>query len=135
MSSQKYEPRDGDAVLPLFGLQNKTAIVTGAGAGIGFAVAEAFAEAGASHVAIWFNSNKQAHEKAADIEKRFPNTKCKAYQVNVLSQEEIKNATNDIVQNFFGGRLDIFIANAGIPWTKGAILDAGDEGVRTFAIH
>lgn len=39
-------------VLPLFSLKGKTAIVSGAGAGIGLAVAQGFAEAGAN-VAIW----------------------------------------------------------------------------------
>ena len=41
-----------------------------AGAGIGLAIAHAFAEAGAN-VAIWYNSNKKAIEKAAEIEKEF----------------------------------------------------------------
>lgn len=26
-----------------------------------------------------------------------------------------------------GGRLDVFVANAGVPWTKGALLDAADH--------
>lgn len=59
-----------DRVLPLFSLKHKTAIVSGAGAGIGLAVARALAEAGAN-VAIWYNSNKKALEKAAEIEKDF----------------------------------------------------------------
>jgi sorbose reductase len=42
--------------------------VSGAGAGIGLAVAQGFAEAGAN-VAIWYNSNRKALDRAADIEK------------------------------------------------------------------
>ena len=57
-------------VLPLFSLKGKTAIVSGAGAGIGYAVAQGFAEAGAN-VAIWYNSNKKAIDAAAAIEKEF----------------------------------------------------------------
>ena len=67
---KKYEPRDGDSVMSLFSLKGKTAIVTGAGAGIGYAVAEAFAEAGAN-VAIWYNSNPKAEERAEELSKRF----------------------------------------------------------------
>lgn len=65
---QAYTPRDGDAVLPLFSLKGRTAIVTGAGAGIGYAVADALAEAGAN-VAIWYNSNKAAVGRAEGIAK------------------------------------------------------------------
>jgi sorbose reductase len=56
-----------DRVLPLFSLKGRTAIVSGAGAGIGLAVAQALAEAGAN-VAIWYNSNKKALDRAKDIE-------------------------------------------------------------------
>ena len=57
-------------VMPLFSLKGRTAIVAGAGAGIGLAVAHALAEAGA-HVAIWYNSNKQALVEAEKIEKKY----------------------------------------------------------------
>lgn len=67
---EKYTPRDGDAVLPLFRLDGKTAIVTGAGAGIGFAIADAYAEAGAN-VAIWYNSNKAAEERAKELAEKW----------------------------------------------------------------
>ena len=76
-----------DRVLPLFSLKGKTAIVSGAGAGIGtsayslasyldaniypgLAVAQGLAEAGAN-VAIWYYSNKKALDRAAEIEKNF----------------------------------------------------------------
>lgn len=60
----------GNKVMPLFSNVGKTAIVSGAGAGIGLAVAQALAESGAN-VAIWYNSNKNAVQKAADIEKEY----------------------------------------------------------------
>lgn len=59
-----------DKVMPLFSNKGKTAIVSGAGAGIGLAVAQALAESGAN-VAIWYNSNKKAIERAKDIEKNY----------------------------------------------------------------
>lgn len=54
-------------VLPLFSLKGKTAVVCGAGAGIGLAVSQGFAEAGAD-VAILYHGNKEAIDKAAKIE-------------------------------------------------------------------
>ncbi|KAK0635244.1 sorbitol utilization protein SOU2 [Bombardia bombarda] len=118
------EPPKEDRVLPLFSLKGKTAIVSGAAAGIGYAIAQGFAEAGAD-VAIWYNSNKKAIERAADIEKRF-GVKCRAYQVNVTSYEAVKDAVDRIVVEF-NGRLDIFVANSGIAWESGASLDGPPE--------
>lgn len=57
-------------VFPLFSLKGRTAIISGAGAGIGFAVAQGLAEAGAN-VAIWYNSNKNTVEKAKEIEEEY----------------------------------------------------------------
>ncbi|KAI9878549.1 MAG: L-xylulose reductase [Pleopsidium flavum] len=109
-----------EKVLPLFSNKGKTAIVSGAGAGIGLAVAQALAESGAN-VAIWYNSNKKALDRAKDIEKDY-GVKCKAYQVNVTDPKHVQESVDEIVKEF-NGRLDIFIANSGIPWTQGAMLD------------
>ena len=46
----------------------------------------------------------------------------KAYQVNVTDAKHVEEVINDIVKEF-NNRLDIFVANAGIPWTQGAMLD------------
>ncbi|KAL7937086.1 hypothetical protein V8C35DRAFT_294689 [Trichoderma chlorosporum] len=115
---------DTNRVLPLFSLKGRTAIITGAGAGIGLAIAHAFGEAGAN-VAIWYNSNKQAVAAAEDIAKTY-GVKCKAYQVNVTSPEAVDKAVAEIVEEF-NGRLDIFVANSGIPWTEGAFIDGSIE--------
>jgi hypothetical protein len=137
---EKYVPRDGDPVLPLFSLAGKTAIVTGAGAGIGFAVASAFAEAGAN-VAFLYNSNSGTIQRAAETAAKF-GVQCpaplppyktqsvnpragKAYKLDVKSQASVEATVDQVVEEF-NGRLDVFVANAGIPWTKGPILDAND---------
>lgn len=46
----------------------------------------------------------------------------RAYQVNVTDAKHVEESITEIVKEF-NGRLDIFIANAGIPWTQGAMLD------------
>ncbi|KAI1197196.1 sorbitol utilization protein SOU2 [Nemania serpens] len=109
-----------DLVMPLFSLKGRTAIVTGAGAGIGLAVAHGLAEAGAN-VAIWYNSNRKAIDEAATIEAKF-GVKCKAYQVNVSSYESAQGAVDEIVREF-DGRLDVFVANSGIAWEEGEFVN------------
>ncbi|CZT03976.1 probable sorbitol utilization protein SOU2 [Rhynchosporium agropyri] len=116
-----------DRVLPLFSLKGRTAIVSGAGAGIGLAVAHALAEAGAN-VAIWYNSNKKAIAEAESIEKTY-GVKAKAYQVDVTSYEAVTAAIESAIREF-NGRLDIFIANSGIPWTQGAAIEGELEHYR-----
>ncbi|KAK7215283.1 hypothetical protein V2G26_003286 [Clonostachys chloroleuca] len=114
----------GDRVIPLFSLKGRTAIVSGAGAGIGLGIAHGLAEAGAN-VAIWYNSNRQALVEADNIEKTY-GVKCKAYQVNVVSAEAVESAINQIVSEF-NGRLDVFVANSGIAWEDGPFIDGSPE--------
>lgn len=64
-----------ERVFPLFDNKGKTAIVTGAGAGIGLAVAQGLAESGAN-VAIWYHGNKKAIDRAKEIEEEY-GVKCK----------------------------------------------------------
>lgn len=77
-------PPSEEKVLPLFSNKGKTAIVSGAGAGIGLAVAQALAESGAN-VAIWYNSNKKALERAKDIEKEY-GVKCESGRLSCLDE-------------------------------------------------
>ena len=58
------------SILSLFSLKGRTAVISGGPAGIGLAVAKTYAEAGAN-IAIWYNSNAVAHERAAEIEKEY----------------------------------------------------------------
>jgi sorbose reductase len=57
-----------------------------------------------------------------------------AYQVNVTSYDTVSSAVDTVVRAF-NGRLDVFVANSGVPWTKGAMLDGPvdmyDSVVRT----
>ncbi|CAL5871411.1 uncharacterized protein PFLUO_LOCUS5661 [Penicillium psychrofluorescens] len=113
-------PPEHPSLMSMFSLKGKTAIVTGAGAGIGLAVAQGLAEAGAN-VAMWYNSNTKCTERAAEIASKY-GVQAKAYQVQITDPEAVEKAVNQAVKDF-NGRLDVFIANAGIPWTEGPMVD------------
>lgn len=112
------------SLFSLFSLKGKTAIISGAAAGIGLAVAEGLAEAGAN-VALWYNSNPKCSERAAEIASKY-GVQAKAYKVDVTDAKAVEDAVNTAVKDF-NGRLDIFVANSGIPWTKGASIDGPIE--------
>lgn len=46
----------------------------------------------------------------------------KAYQVNITDAQAVEDAVNTVVGEF-NGRLDVFVANSGIPWTEGPMVD------------
>lgn len=50
-------------------------------------------------------------------------TSGRAYQVNVNTLESVQEAVDTIVKEF-NGRLDVFVANSGIAWEFGPMLDA-----------
>ncbi|KAJ6070406.1 hypothetical protein N7467_011725 [Penicillium canescens] len=115
------------SLMSMFSLKGKTAIVTGAGAGIGLAVAQGLAEAGAN-VALWYRSNTKCPERAAEIAQQY-GVQTKAYQVEVTDAKAVEKAVNEVVKDF-NGRLDVFIANAGVPWTQGPMVDGPLEHYR-----
>lgn len=67
---------DGGSVMKRFSLAGKTAIISGAGGGIGYSVATAYAEMGCN-IAIWYGSNTKAVERAEALEKQY-GVKCRA---------------------------------------------------------
>lgn len=114
---------DAGSLLSRFSLKGKTAVISGAGAGIGLSVAHGFAELGAN-VALWYLKNDKTPEQARSIESIY-SVKCIAIKVDVRDSIQVERAMDESV-NSLGGRLDIAVANAGIPWIRGEVLAAED---------
>ena len=96
--------------IKLFDLTNKTAIVTGGSKGLGLAMAEGLASAGANLVIISRNE-KEGKAAAEKIIKEYK-TKAIAISATVTSEEDIQKAVATTIKEF--GSIDILINNAGI---------------------
>lgn len=96
--------------IKLFDLTNKTAIVTGGSKGLGLAMAEGLASAGANLVIISRNE-KEGKAAAEKLVKEYK-TKAIAISATVTSEEEIQKVVATTIKEF--GSIDILINNAGI---------------------
>lgn len=118
-------------VMDMFSMKNKVVAISGAGAGIGFATAEAMAEAGAD-VAIWYNSNKQAVEKAEQLAKR-TGVRVKAYQCGVTDYQAVRGTVEAVVKDF--GKLDVFVANSGVAFPGGILEQPVEEWHKVMDVN
>ena len=87
-----------------YNLKNKTAVVSGAGKGLGRACAIALAEAGANLVII--SRTKKDLDEVSKIIKRYK-TKCKSYTCDITNYDQIKSIINK------QPKIDILVNNAG----------------------
>ena len=92
-----------------FSLEGKVALVTGAAYGIGFAIAEALASAGAR---IAFNCRSQHHLDEALEEYRAKGIEARGYICDVTDEGGVKAMVADIEKEL--GVVDILVNNAGI---------------------
>lgn len=90
-------------------LSEQVAVVTGAGRGIGRAIALRFAKAGA-HVACVSRTAENAEKVAAEL--RATGSKAWSYAVNVADAKAVAAAAEKILGD--AGRIDILVNNAGV---------------------
>ena len=110
---------DKAAIIDLFRLDGKVALVTGAGRGIGRSLALALAGAGANIAVVYRNHYAETEAAVCGLGRRFLAIQC-----------DLENADTSMVRGVIGktvsglGGLDILVNNAGITRRGPA---AGDE--------
>lgn len=93
----------------IFSLEGKVALVTGGAYGIGFAIAEAFAKAGAK---IAFNCRKTEHMEQALADYKEKGIESRGYLCDVTDEAQVQKMIADIEKEL--GTIDILVNNAGI---------------------
>ena len=91
-------------------LEGKVALVTGAGRGIGKAIAMRYAQEGANVAFTDLVINEAVEETIKEIEAL--GVKAKAYASNAANFDETHEVVKQIVEDF--GRIDVLVNNAGI---------------------
>ena len=96
-------------IMKKFSLEGKTALVTGAAYGIGFAIAEGLASAGAK---IAFNCRSTKHLKTALAAYEEKGIDARGYICDVTREDEVRGVVKSIESEL--GPVDILVNNAGI---------------------
>lgn len=127
----KPVPNTPENVLEQFSMKGKVVAITGASDGIGWAVAEAIAEAG-GNVALWYNSNNAAISKGEQLAKKH-GIRAEAYQVEVSDHEAVQRTVDAVVKDF--GKLDVFVANAGMAISKASTEQTIEEYRKQMSVN
>jgi NAD(P)-dependent dehydrogenase (short-subunit alcohol dehydrogenase family) len=112
-------------------LDNKIAIITGGGTGIGEATCRRFAEEGA-HVAIFEISSENGQSTAKTL--RDAGFEAEAFQVDVRDEQSVSAAVQKVIDRW--GRIDILVNNAAIPGANKFTHELSlDEFEAVFAVN
>jgi 3-oxoacyl-[acyl-carrier protein] reductase len=113
-------------------LSGRTALVTGAGRGIGRAIALSLAEAGAD-VAVNYRKDAEAAEETVRAIQAL-GRKAKAYSASVENWDEDEAMVADVLRDF--GAIDILVNNAGIASRGRSVADTDPaEMERVVRVH
>ena len=110
-------------------LKGKTALVTGAGQGFGFGIAETFVREGAR--VAFLDLKADVAEAAA---RRFGDAGAIALHADVSNREDVERAAKAAIEAF--GRVDIVVNNAGTTHRNKPLMEIEDaEFDRVFAVN
>jgi NAD(P)-dependent dehydrogenase (short-subunit alcohol dehydrogenase family) len=110
-------------------LQGKTALITGAGQGIGAAIAEAFVDQGAT-VCIADLNPETGRATAAALRRR--GGVAMALVCDVADRASVDHAVSETLRTF--GRIDILVNNAGVNVFRDPLRMADDDWRRCMAV-
>jgi 2-deoxy-D-gluconate 3-dehydrogenase len=129
--SKKSSPSE-DSLLPSMDVSGKTALVTGAGSGLGRSIALALAKAGAD-VAVTELASRVENARTVADSIRSLGRKTLVVKLDVTSLKNIERAVAKVVKTF--SRIDILVNNAGINIPRRALDVTEDDWDRILAVN
>ncbi|KAF7194290.1 Short chain dehydrogenase citE [Pseudocercospora fuligena] len=113
---------------PELSARGKNVVVTGGGTGIGKAIAIAFAQAGASSVAIIGRREDRLKTAVQEISEAAGQLQTKViFEVADLTKRDVTTAALHRIVEKQGGTIEIFVSNAGATPSPGLALKSNDD--------
>ena len=101
-----------DETLPKYSCKGRSVFITGAGTGIGKAIALSFARAGASAIYVAARRKANLEETKSEAIKIAPKCQFEVFEMDVVSEDQVKDVLAKAA-DINGKPLDILVSNAG----------------------
>lgn len=111
---------------PELSTKGKSVILTGAGSGIGARTALAFAESGASYLALLGRTEKTLLATKASVNAAYPDTKIYTYSADLTDAASLTSAFESFAA-VVGAKIDILVGNAGFMPDVTSVLDSNSK--------
>ena len=98
--------------LPALSSKGKNIVITGGGSGIGSEIAKAFAQSGASSIALLGRTEDSLLQTKREIESSSKTTQVSTYVADITDPIALEQSLKTHAQNH-GGELHVLVANAG----------------------
>ncbi|KAM0246097.1 hypothetical protein ACHAQJ_010333 [Trichoderma viride] len=108
---------------PELSTKGKNIVITGGGTGIGAAIALAFAQSGASNIALLGRTEATLLKSKQAVDATYPETTVHIITADVANEASVRAALDKYASGV-GKKLDVLVANAGVFPDHGTILDS-----------
>ncbi|KAL1869391.1 hypothetical protein Daus18300_005603 [Diaporthe australafricana] len=113
-----------DPTRPALSTKSKSAVVSGAGSGIGASIAVSLAKSAVSYMALIGRREHALLKTKLAVEAASTGTKVFIYAVDVTNLDAVDTALDTFAQECASGKIDILVANAGSLGPLSSIRDA-----------